>query len=238
MTQPPSYPMPPAGGPPPTAGGFAPPAGPAPQPYAVPPQYGPPGHPPPHHPYAGPPPHPAPPPTLTPAGQPLASFADRLLAWLLDTAITAGVAMLLFMPVFLVIWWNMFTEMTRTNPDGTLVEPDPGTIMTDVMVPLLLAELGLLVVMLGFYWLYHVEYLKRGGQTLGKKAMRIRVVPLDPSLTLNRRMAGRRWLVQYLAASLVPGFSYLDGLWQLWDKPWQQCLHDRFAGTVVVKVSA
>ncbi|MFI6261213.1 RDD family protein [Micromonospora sp. NPDC051006] len=237
MTQPPSYPMPPAGGPPPTAGGFAPPAGPAPQPYTVPPQYGPPGHPPPHHPYAGPP-HPAPPPTLTPAGQPLASFVDRLLAWLLDAAIAGGVAMLLFMPVFLVIWWNMLTEMTRTNPDGTLAQPDPGTMVTEVMLPLLLAELGLLVVMLGFYWLYHVEYLKRGGQTLGKKAMRIRVVPLDPSLTLNRGMAGRRWLVQYLAATFVPGLSYLDGLWQLWDKPWQQCLHDRFAGTVVVKVSA
>ncbi|MEU3454082.1 hypothetical protein ABZ671_10820 [Micromonospora sp. NPDC006766] len=28
-----------------------------------------------------------------------------------------------------------------------------------------------------------------------------------------------------------------DGFWQLWDKPWQQCLHDKFAGTVVVKVA-
>ncbi|MEU5563791.1 RDD family protein [Micromonospora musae] len=230
MTQPPSYPTPPAGGPPPTAGGFAPPPNPTPVGYAVPPQYVPPGH---HPPYA----YAVPPPPLAPGGQPLATFADRLLAWMLDTAIATGLALLLFMPIFLVIWGNMLTEMTRTNPDGALVEPDPGKLISQFAI-LWLAEFGLLLVMLAFYWLYHVEYLKRGGQTLGKKAMKIRVIPLDPSRTLDRRAAGRRWLVQYLAGSFVPGFSYVDGFWQLWDKPWQQCLHDRFAGTVVVKVAA
>ncbi|WBB66092.1 RDD family protein [Micromonospora sp. WMMD812] len=231
MTQPPSYPMPPAGGPPPTAGGFAPPPGPISPGHTVPPQYAPPGHPPPGPHYA------APPPTLAPNGQPLASFADRLLAWMVDTAVATGVLLLLFMPVFLVIWGNTFTTLTRTNPDGTLVEPDQATMINEVLIPLVLLELGLLVLMLALYWLYHVEYLKRGGQTLGKKALKIRVVPLDPTRTLDRRMAARRWFVQYLAGSFVPGLSYLDGFWQLWDKPWQQCLHDRFAGTVVVKVS-
>ncbi|MEV1329502.1 RDD family protein [Micromonospora costi] len=235
MTQPPSYPTPPAGGPWPTAGGFAPPAGP--QPYGVPPQYAPPGYPPPGYPY-----QPAPPPVVTPAGQPLASFPDRLLAWLVDTLIASGVMFLLFMPVFLVVWWNMITElsrMSRVSADGTSAPPDPAMMITDVMLPLLIAELGLLVLMVGLYWLYHVEYLLRhGGQTLGKKVMKIRVVPLDPTRTLDRGVVGRRWLVQHLAGAFVPGLSYLDGLWQLWDKPWQQCLHDRFAGTVVVKVSA
>ncbi|MFC0503833.1 RDD family protein [Micromonospora costi] len=232
MTQPPSYPTPPAGGPWPTAGGFAPPA--APQPYGVPPQYAPPGYPPPGYPY-----QPTPPPVITPAGQPLASFADRLLAWLLDMVIAAGVMSLLFMPVFLVIWWNMVTELSRMSADGTSAPPDPAMMITDVMLPLLLAELGLLVLTLVLYWLYHVEYLLRhGGQTLGKKVMKIRVVPLDPTRALDRGLAGRRWLVQHLGSAFVPGLSYLDGLWQLWDKPWQQCLHDRFAGTVVVKVSA
>ncbi|TNH31039.1 RDD family protein [Micromonospora orduensis] len=231
MTQPPSYPTPPAGGPQPAAGGFTPPPGPHPQGYAVPPQYAPPG-------YAVPPRYAPPPPALSPAGQPLASFGDRLLAWLIDTALASVVVMVLFMPVFLVLWWRMFSEMTRTNADGTLVEPDPGTFFATFFLPLLLFQAGLFVVLLGLYWLYHVEYLKRGGQTLGKKLMKLRVVPLDPSGTLDRRMAGRRWLVQHLACSLVPGASYADGLWQLWDKPWQQCLHDKFAGTVVVKVAS
>ncbi|MGI5524295.1 RDD family protein [Micromonospora sp. CA-259024] len=236
MTQPPSYPTPPVGGPQPATGGVAPP-GPHPQGYAAPPQYAPPGYAPPHW-YPGPPRPVAPPPTLSPSGQPLASFSDRLLAWLIDTALASAVSMVLFMPVFLVLWWRMVTEMSRTNPDGTLVQPDPGAFFINFFLPILLLQLGLLVLMLGLYWLYHVEYLKRGGQTLGKKVMKLRVVPLDPTQALNRRMAGRRYLVQFLAGSLVPGFNYLDGFWQLWDKPWQQCLHDKFAGTVVVKVSS
>ncbi|MGC4747729.1 RDD family protein [Micromonospora sp. DT201] len=235
MTQPPSYPMPPVGGPQPAAGGVAPPPGPHPYGYAAPPQYAPPGYAPPQW-HAGPP-GPLPPP-LSPSGQPLASFTDRLLAWLIDSALASAVSLALFSPFFFILWWRMFTEMTQTNPDGTFVEPDPGTFFVDFFLPMILLQLGLLVLMLGLYWLYHVEYLKRGGQTLGKKVMKLRVVPIDPTHTLNRRMAGRRWLVQYLAGSLVPGISYVDGFWQLGDKPWQQCLHDKFAATVVVKVSS
>ncbi|MER7419326.1 RDD family protein [Micromonospora peucetia] len=253
MTQSPTYPTSPAGGPPPAAGGFAPPPGPASQGYAVPQQHTPsgqvppPGWPPPPPPgWAGPAPGwPAPPPgwagppgpALAPGGQPLASFGDRLLAALIDGALSMLVVMVLFLPPFLILWWNMMTELTRTNPDGTLVNSSPGAFLSDILLPLLLLELGLMVVLLGLYWLYHVEYMKRTGQTFGKRVMKLRVVPLDPAATLDRGMAGRRYAVQYLAAALLPGLSYLDGLWQLWDKPWQQCLHDKFAGTVVVKVS-
>ncbi|MEU1399639.1 RDD family protein [Micromonospora zamorensis] len=235
MTQPPSYPTPPVGGPQPAAGAVAPPPGPHPQGYAAPPQYAPPGYAPPQW-HAGPP-GPLPPP-LSPGGQPLANFADRLLAGLIDTVLAAVVSLALLSPFVVILWMRMFNEMTRTNPDGTFVEPDPFIFLADFFLPMMLLQFGLLVVMLGLYWLYHVEYLKRDGQTLGKKAMKLRVVPLDPTRTLNRGMAGRRWVVQFLAGSLVPGSSYLDGLWQLWDKPWQQCLHDKFAETVVVKVSS
>ncbi|MFI7432753.1 RDD family protein [Micromonospora haikouensis] len=211
MTQPQTYPTPPAGGQPPA--GYPPPAG------WVPPRPG----------YA--------PVPVGPGGQPLASFGDRLLAFLIDSAVASVVVVTLFLPVLAFVWFRMFDEFTRTNPDGTPVEPDPSTFLTDIMLPLLLAELGLFVLMLGLYWLYHVEYLRRSGQTLGKKVMKLRVVPLDPTRTLDRAMAGRRYLVQFVAATVVPGLSYLDGLWQLWDKPWQQCLHDKFARTVVVKVA-
>ncbi|MET8266110.1 RDD family protein [Micromonospora arida] len=235
MTQPPSYPTPPVGGPQPAAGGVAPPPGPHPQGYAAPPQYAPPGYAPPQW-HAGPP---GPPPLpLSPGGQPLASFADRLLAWMVDTALATAVALALFSPFFVILWLRMFSEITRTSPNGAFVEPDPGIFLVDFLLPIVLLQFGLFVVMLGLYWLYHVEYLKRGGQTLGKKVMKLRVVPLDPTRTLNRGMAGRRWVVQYLVGSLVPGGNYLDGFWQLWDKPWQQCLHDKFAETVVVRVSS
>ncbi|MGN9766855.1 RDD family protein [Micromonospora sp. SD12] len=240
MTQPPTYPTPPAGGHPPAAGGFAPPAGPAHQGYAVPPQHVPPGQfpppgwtPPPPG-WAGPP---RPAPALGPGGQPLASFGDRLLAALIDGALSGAVVMVLLMPPMLILFLNMTSDLSRTNPDGTL-GPTPDAFLTEFLLPLFLLQLGLMVVMFGLYWLYHVEYMKRTGQTFGKKVMKLRIVPLDPAATLDRRMAGKRYAVQYLAAGFLPGLSYLDGLWQLWDKPWQQCLHDKFAGTVVVKVSA
>ncbi|MEV2238951.1 RDD family protein [Micromonospora sp. NPDC049891] len=246
MTQPPAHPAPPAGEPP--AGGAAPPAGPP----QVPAQWAPPVQPPPGQPgpqgYASQPPWPVgppppgwaagpPPPVLGPGGQPLASFGDRLLAYLIDTAIATGVLMVLFLPVFLVFWLRILSTLNWTNPDGTPAEPDLATLFSDLVLPMLVLQAGLIVLMLGLYWLYHVEYLKRTGQTLGKKIMNLRVVSLDPTRTLDRRMAGKRYLVQFVGGSLVPGGSYVDGLWQLWDKPWQQCLHDKFAGTVVVKVS-
>ncbi|MFR9776669.1 RDD family protein [Micromonospora sp. MS34] len=237
MTQPPPNTPPPPAGPSPAGGGFTPPSG----PYLPPPQRTP-------EPYAGLPSYPPPPPgyaphpgfvppTLAPNGQPLAGFGDRLVAWLLDTAVATVLAMVLFFPVFIWLWLRMFTEMTAVNPDGTVPQPDPATMLGDFFLPMLLAEAGLLLVMLVFYWLYHVEYARRTGQTLGKKAMKLRIVPLDPAAPLTRGVLGRRYLVEFVAGTLVPFASYADGFWQLWDKPWQQCLHDKFAGTVVVKVA-
>jgi hypothetical protein len=39
-----------------------------------------------------------------------------------------------------------------------------------------------------------------------------------------------------MLTSVVPGLGWVDGLWQLWDKPWRQCLHDKFAQTLVIKL--
>ena len=75
----------------------------------------------------------------------------------------------------------------------------------------------------------------RGGQTVGKRIMKIRVIPVDPTILLTRKIAFRRYLV-LIAAAVVPGLGLLDGLWQLWDKPYRQCLHDKFAKTLVIKL--
>ena len=52
--------------------------------------------------------------------------------------------------------------------------------------------------------------------------------------TLTRGMAAKRYLIEFPIGIYVPFFNYLDGLWQLWDKPYQQTLHDKFAKTAVV----
>jgi uncharacterized RDD family membrane protein YckC len=202
------------------------------------PRYGPPPGYPPAYPPAAYPPYgyrpamPPAPPALSRTGRPLASFADRLLAYLIDMAILLGVVLVLAVPFTLAVVFAILPDALRTAPDGSSYEIDS----FDFIVPLLLLEGGLLLLLLGFQYLYYVEYMKRTGQTVGKKAMKIRVVRLDDDGPIDRPIAAKRFLVQVVAGGFLPFFSYVDGLWQLWDKPFQQCLHDKFAKTVVVKV--
>jgi len=210
---------------PPQAGG--PPVYPQPTPYGPapgpPPYYGPP------QPYGWRPP----PVPVAPDGRPLADFGTRLLSYLIDAAILGGIAFILFMPVFLLVF-------LRLMPDpASVYEPaaPPEDVFVDFVLPLLLVELGFFLVLLAGYYVYFVEMMYRSGQTVGKKLMKIRVIPLEPGATLTRGMAAQRYLIQFVVAMIVPFFSYLDGFWQLWDKPYQQTLHDKVAKTVVVKVA-
>lgn len=147
-------------------------------------------------------------------------------------AIFLLVGLVLFVPALLFV---AFTYL----PEDWDPAADPAGLgeLIDFFLPLLLLEIGLLVVAMALYYVYYVELMFRSGQTVGKKVMSLRVVPLDPAGTLTRAMAARRYLVQIVAGTLLPGLVYLDGLWQLWDKPYQQCLHDKAADTVVVKAA-
>ena len=80
----------------------------------------------------------------------------------------------------------------------------------------------------------------RGGQTIGKKVMRIRVAVLaDGSAPVGGPAwirAAVFWLPGTLASLCLPSlFTLLDILWCTWDRPYRQCLHDKAAKTVVVK---
>lgn len=174
-----------------------------------------------------PPPRPLPPPPLAPNGRPLASFADRLLAYLIDSAIFLGVFVVLVLPL-MIIW--VLWLISSIESGG---EPDP---VVFIGAYFLLFGITTLLSLLSTY-LYFVEFqLRQRGRTVGKKVMKLWVIPLDPAAQLTRNHLLKRWAVQYVAAAFVPLFNYLDGFWQLWDKPWQQCLHDKAAETVVIKV--
>lgn len=175
-----------------------------------------------------------PPPPLSPGGQPLADFGTRLLAVLIDSAIVTGIAMIVFTPV---LFFFVFTRMDEIMAAEPGVGPQPD-VFGELVGPLLLLEAGIILLLLVAYYVYYVEMMYRSGQTVGKKVVGIRVVPADPQRRLTRGMAAKRYLVENVAGTLVPLFVYLDGLWQLWDKPYQQTLHDKVAQTVVVKVSA
>jgi uncharacterized RDD family membrane protein YckC len=233
---------PPAGGPvrapvPPQAGG--PPFGgppPGPQP-GIPFPPGPrPGGPPPPYGYYGPPQHYGWRVPLAPDGRPLADFGTRLLAHLIDGAILTVIAMIVFVPVILLVTVNLmpdFPEPGQAYEPGATVNFD----FIGFLLPILLLELGLVVLLLAAYYVYYVEMMFRSGQTVGKRLMKIQVIPIDPRETLTRGMAAKRYAVEFIGGVIVPFFSYVDGLWQLWDKPYQQTLHDKAAKTVVVKVA-
>ncbi|HZN71192.1 MAG TPA: RDD family protein [Micromonosporaceae bacterium] len=186
--------------------------------------------------YPGPPP-PRPLP-LAPNGAPLAEFSDRVVAFIIDYAILLGISLIFTIPAMILQfsimtdWMNQATDPVATPPE------DLGAFYAEFfrsMLPLLWVYLVLFVLQLALYYVYRVEMMFRTGQTIGKRVMKIRVVPVDPALTLTRGMATKRWLVDSVGSVFVPLLAWIDGLWQLWDQPFRQCLHDKFAQTVVVK---
>ncbi|MBL1099614.1 RDD family protein [Streptomyces coffeae] len=87
------------------------------------------------------------------------------------------------------------------------------------------------------YFIYEGLMLTRYGQTVGKKAMKIRVAMLENGQT----PAGQPGWVRagiYALPEIVPccGFLFwlVNVLWCTWDRPYRQCLHDKGAKTVVV----
>jgi uncharacterized RDD family membrane protein YckC len=169
----------------------------------------------------------------SPGGYPLAEFTDRLVARLIDGLILGAISLVFVIPIYLVVFVSVI-------PTATVVNGEPEPTAQDVFAvlgPLLVA--AALVAVLGLIagYIYEVETMFRTGQTVGKRVMKIRVIPLDPAAALTRGHAFKRFLVER-GAALVPGMAWVDGLWQLWDKPHRQCLHDKFAATVVIKLKS
>jgi uncharacterized RDD family membrane protein YckC len=167
--------------------------------------------------YTVPPPFASPP--VAPDGRLLANFGDRLVARIVDTLIAMAVSFALLVP------WMILMIGAITAKSETL------------LLVMALGTLVILVISLLFSYLYEVELQLKRGQTVGKRIVRIAVAPIAPGAQLTRAMLAKRWLIWGLASAFVPFLIWIDGLWQLWDKPYLQCLHDKFAETVVVKVS-
>jgi len=159
---------------------------------------------------------------MTVGGWPLAEPMDRFFAYLIDTLILAAI---MFVPVTAFVVYMVF----RLSDDPYLLD---GTAFFT-------AYFGFIGLIFGIQliasYVYYVRFQARNGQTVGKRAMKIAVVRQADGGPIDARMARKRWLTQFPAAFL-PGFSYANSLWLLWDVPFRQCLHDKTAETVVVKV--
>jgi uncharacterized RDD family membrane protein YckC len=160
-----------------------------------------------------------------------------LVAYILDAVIVGGVVFVLALP--LIMWWfiSFMSEMTHFESSydpqrPSVTGPDIGRFFAGYF--LLIGAMVLLALTISYF--YFVEMAWKSGQSIGKRVVKLQIVPVDPAGARSRGMFVKRWAVERVTAVFVPFFSYLDGLWQLWDKPFQQCLHDKAAQTVVVKI--
>ncbi|MCZ0995170.1 RDD family protein [Streptomyces noursei] len=144
---------------------------------------------------------------------PLANRGKRLVARIID-ALLIGVPVTLIMNA-IVGWVDYFsTSSVETSKQATVSG----------------------VTMLA-YLIYEGLMLTSRGQTVGKMAMKIRVAMLSDG-SIPTAQAGWTRAAVYTLPEIVPccGFIFwlVNVLWCTWDKPYQHCLHDKAARTVVV----
>jgi uncharacterized RDD family membrane protein YckC len=176
-------------------------------------------------------------PAVAPSGAPLAGFGDRLVAHIIDSVILFAVGMVLAIPAYALFLASFLHRLDTQAQRAQLGAGEQPNLDTGPLIALFFAIFGaILLVYLIIGYIYSVEMMFRSGQTPGKRVMKIKVAPIDPAGTLTRGMATKRFLIGNLVGLAVPVFFWLDGLWQLWDKPYCQCLHDKVGQTVVVKV--
>jgi uncharacterized RDD family membrane protein YckC len=146
----------------------------------------------------------------------LADPGSRLLARIID-GIICGAVIVVFV-VGSVVIQHVVAPASLEGPDSA------GTIAGGVVR---------LVVMFGGPFVYEWVMLARSGATVGKRIMKVRVVRVDRGPISGGRAAGRT--AALLVFGFLPCVGLLNELWLLWDRPLQQCLHDKVVTTVVVR---
>jgi uncharacterized RDD family membrane protein YckC len=228
MPPPPPYAQQPYGAPPPPPYAQQPHGAPQ-QPYGVPPYGAPP------QPYGTQyPPYPAG--SGGPAGpEPdLAGRWRRLLARIIDGLVLSVVLIPLSIPILrrpldhLQQVTNQYPDLSVPGAQAAIARADGKLFGAFVIFTIVAAAIVFL-----YDWIQHARW----GQTLGKRALRTRVVTAYGRAPINSAIAARRSAVYALvpAVPLLGGlFGLLNEMWCLWD-PHRQCLHDKAARTVVVR---
>lgn len=224
----PGWPSPvPGGG---QQGQFAPPGAPGPQPGT--------------RPGAGPPPRPVIgpdgrldrralglPELKMPAGEVSAPLEHRLGARVVDflaVTVLAGIANSWLGYQFVKEIWPAFREaFTNPNAGPATTTPRASTLFYSI-----------LFVSLAVWFVYEVLTVARNGQTLGKRLFRIKVIRMDGG-PVDVASSFRRWATMALPGLCFPcgvPLNVVDVLWCTWDRPLSQCVHDKSARTIVVRV--
>jgi len=157
------------------------------------------------------------------------SVADpgtRLGARLLDGLLLAPVVIVLAVMTIALVAPHIGPLFPNNTTDPNATVPTPGFVWLYVAFFGAALFSGLLFVV------YEAIATKRYGRTLGKRWMHIRPITVDGNQLGWGRAFGRA--ASYALASWLSWLGIIDYLWCLWDTD-AQCLHDKVAGTLVVR---
>lgn len=152
----------------------------------------------------------------------LASWGARVGAGLVDMLILSIPFLLLF---FVAVVPNI--DVLRDLEDGGTLTSGERSAIAGILIAILL----FLVV----WALYKPLFEGHNGQTLGKMAVKIRVIRAEDGERIGYGKAFFRWFMSTLIGSVSP-LNLVNYLWPLWDDD-NQTLHDKAARTIVVKAS-
>ena len=166
----------------------------------------------------------------------LAEWWQRLLARIIDGLILSVLIVPLWIPVFtsLVNKLRNINNQYGGNTNGPAAQAAINHVTGEFFGEIFLVFIAGLVIAVAYDWLQHGLW----GRTLGKRALGTMVVTASTRTKVGAGAAGGRAAV-YVLPALVPIvgglFALLNELWLLWDRQ-RQCLHDKAAQTVVIKV--
>jgi uncharacterized RDD family membrane protein YckC len=180
-------------------------------------------------------PYPLPPPAPRPHGHTLAPYGARLVARIIDILVV-------FLLNAVVNGWFVWQYAREIAPVFRAAMNNP---MGETPQPTARAEyllFTILIIATALWMAYEVPAVGNTGQTLGKRIMQIKVVPVEKDERLGFGRAFRRWFRVgmwtpfWTCCGIGFVFQLIDSVSLLFDRPLRQALHDKAARTVVVEV--
>jgi uncharacterized RDD family membrane protein YckC len=159
------------------------------------------------------------------AGLQLADRSTRLGATILDGLMFG---LMVYLPVFGGFAYSGFATAAAAQSRGAAAPPSAQDVSWGGL------EAGLALGLVGFgVWLWFtIKYLMADGQSIGKKATRIKVVRRDGSSVSVTRVILLRNVLNGLLG-MIPFYGLIDVLFIFGDA--RRCVHDHIADTIVIK---
>ncbi|HEX5188755.1 MAG TPA: RDD family protein [Streptosporangiaceae bacterium] len=162
-------------------------------------------------------------------GSELASRPRRLAAFAIDAAILTLVTGALWGRLFASLA-NRLTAATSIDPRNPAARGAVGRALGHTTGPYLIELVATIVLAILYYWLLTGYW----GTTIGKRSLSLWVVTASDGSPACLLRSFMRALIFVLGGEVVPLFFLADNGWLLGDRR-RQALHDKVAGTLVVR---